>query len=127
MKYSILLLLCFACAITLQAQNTYLYKLPKTADTSLVLKNIWSDSLLAKIPYYKKPYAPLIAGAMPKKLYYLGNNGQGMDIYQTPHDNMCILKPDFTFSSNMPVVNTLITEYKPVAIPNATPPALKSE
>jgi hypothetical protein len=33
---------------------------------------------------------------------YVGNNGQGQDIYRSQIDNMAILKPDSSFYSGMP-------------------------
>ena len=60
----------------------------------------------------------LLAGSMPKRLNYFGNNLQGFDTYQTPYDNMYILKPDSTFTSNMPVANTYNLIMKPVEMPN---------
>ena len=63
------------------------------------------DSLRRQLFPQNDPYSyhmPL-AGSMPKKFIYLGNNGNGFDLYQTMQDNMYILRPDSTFVSNMPV------------------------
>jgi hypothetical protein len=40
----------------------------------------------------------------PQPPVYLGNNGNGSDIYQSPIDNMPILMYDSSFASNMPVL-----------------------
>ncbi len=36
---------------------------------------------------------------------YVGNNGNGFDIYRSQMDNMPVAKPDKSFTSNMPVFN----------------------
>ena len=38
---------------------------------------------------------------------YMGNNGQGFDIYRSHADNMPVLKPDQSFSDKMPMSNTV--------------------
>lgn len=82
---------------------------PRRFDTSAfdkLQRQLLIDSLKQQLfpkgdPYsYRMP----IAGSMPKKFIYLGNNQKGFDVYQTVHDNMYILKPDSTFVSNMPVM-----------------------
>jgi len=38
-------------------------------------------------------------------LVFRNNNGNGLDVYESPLDSMPIVKPDATFSSNMPTGN----------------------
>ena len=53
-----------------------------------------------QIPYDNMPNA-IIRKAQPD--VYVGNNGNGFDIYRSQIDNMPVAKPDKSFSSNMPV------------------------
>ena len=112
-------------ATLLRAQQPKVYVIPKDKlqDTALMNKlkdRGFVDSLRSE---WRKRYSPYnnvpLAGAMPKRFTYLGNNNNGFDIYQTPQDNMYILKPDSTFTSNMPVANTYNLYLKPVEMPNA--------
>jgi hypothetical protein len=50
------------------------------------------------------------AGAMRKGFKYDGNNGRSFEVFQTFHDNMYILRPDTSFSSNMPVISSPLSE-----------------
>ena len=52
-------------------------------------------------PNYGMPNAIQVK---PQPNIYKGNNGQGMDIYESPIDNMTILKPDSGSGFNMPVL-----------------------
>jgi hypothetical protein len=105
------------------AQSPYIYKTPgkKLWDSSMVNKlkqKQFGDSLNQAWRYQKSPYGIMpLAGAMPKRFNYIGNNQQGFDIYQTPYDNIYILKPDSTFTSHMPVINSL-QMLKSAEIPN---------
>ena len=123
MRKLFLLLLALSFANTLlKAQQPRIYSIPKD-DSALrnKLKNkAFTDSLKNELLRRNSPYnnTPL-AGSMPKRFTYLGNNKKGFDIYQTPQDNMYILKPDSTFSSSMPVANSYNIYMKPVEIPNA--------
>ena len=117
-----ILLLAFLFTITLvKAQQPKIYTIPKDRfkDTALLNKLKDKDFVDSLRNELKKRYNNLsLAGAMPKRLNYVGNNLQGFDIYQTPYDNMYILKPDSTFTSNMPVANTYNLIMKPVEMPN---------
>lgn len=53
-----------------------------------------------RLPYNGMPNA-IIYRSKPD--IYVGNNGQGQDIYRSQVDNMSILKPDSTFYSAMPM------------------------
>lgn len=53
-----------------------------------------------RLPYNGMPNA-IIYRSKPD--IYVGNNGQGQDIYRSQLDNMSILKPDSTFYSAMPM------------------------
>jgi hypothetical protein len=72
------------------------------------------DSLRKQLFPKSEPYSYRmpVAGSMPKKFIYLGNNKNGFDIYKTMQDNMYILKPDSTFVSNMPVIKMPVGEGK---------------
>lgn len=120
-KQSLLLLFLLCMATLLKAQQPKIYTIPKddTAFRNKLKDKAFTDSLKSELlkrssPYYNTP----LAGSMPKRFTYLGNNKNGFDIYQTPQDNMYILKPDSTFTSNMPVANTYNLLMKPVDIPN---------
>ncbi|QEC65870.1 hypothetical protein FRZ67_00590 [Panacibacter ginsenosidivorans] len=126
MKKICLLTACFVCCLTciVIAQSPYVYKAPekKLWDSALVNRlkqKQFVDSLKQAWRYQRHPYSNMpLAGSMPKRFNYIGNNQQGFDIYQTPYDNLYILKPDSTFSSTMPVLNSLQMQIKPVEIPN---------
>ena len=120
-----ILLLAFLFTITLvKAQQPKIYTIPKDRfkDTALLNKLKDKDFVDSLRNELRKRYTPydkmLLAGSMPKRLNYFGNNLQGFDIYQTPYDNMYILKPDSTFTSNMPVANTYNLIMKPIEMPN---------
>jgi hypothetical protein len=117
-----ILLLAFLFTITLvKAQQPKIYTIPKDRfkDTALLNKLKDKDFVDSLRNELRKRYNNLsLAGSMPKRLNCVGNNLQGFDIYQTPYDNMYILKPDSTFTSNMPVANTYNLIMKPVEMPN---------
>ena len=123
----ILLTACFICCLTciVTAQSPKVYKTPDKKQWDSSLQNRFKqkqfmDSLQQAWRYKGSPYGELpLAGSMPKRFNYIGNNQQGFDIYQTPYDNMYILKPDSTFISNMPVANSLLMQIKPAEMPNA--------
>ena len=113
-KLLFLLPACICISLTIHAQtnpqNPVLkyFSAPKFYDSTLFrpykkqmnidsLRNTWQPKIP---PYDNMP----VAGSMPKKFLYSGNNKKGFDIYQTLQDNMYILKPDSSFSCNMPVV-----------------------
>lgn len=116
MKTVLLLsILNFFIVLIVHAQQPQKPALPRRFDTSAFDKyrrHELIDSLRKQLFENNQPYSyrmPL-AGSMPKKFIYLGNNGKGFDIYQTMHDNMHILKPDSTFESNMPIMRMLVGE-----------------
>jgi len=117
-----ILLLTFLFTISLvKAQQPKIYTIPKDRfkDTALLNKLKDKDFVDSLRNELRKRYNNLsLAGSMPKRLNYVGNNLQGFDTYQTPYDNMYILKPDSTFTSNMPVANTYNLIMKPVEMPN---------
>lgn len=125
MKLQILPLFAFLFAFTLtEAQQPKVFTIPEDSfkDTALLNKlkdKDFVDSLKNELRKRYAPYNKLqLAGSMPRRLNYIGNNQQGFDIYQTPYDNMYILKPDSTFASNMPVANTYNLTMRPVEMPN---------
>ena len=123
MRKQILLLLILLCAaVLLKAQQPKIYSVPKddSAFRNKLKNKAFVDSLKNELWQKSSPYinTPL-AGSMPKRFNYAGNNKKGFDIYQTPQDNMYILKPDSTFASNMPVANSYNIYIKPVEMPNA--------
>jgi len=124
MRAQILLLTCLFAFTLVKAQQPKIYTIPKDRfkDTALLNKLKDKDFVDSLRNELRKRYAPydkmLLAGSMPKRLNYVGNNLQGFDIYQTPYDNMYILKPDSTFTSNMPVANTYNLIIKPIEMPN---------
>lgn len=92
----------------IQPQQTIVPKFPDT----LIFKKFKPRSKPRSLQFFPKvePYSynmPL-AGSMPKKFIYLGNNENGFDVYQTVQDNMYILKPDSTFVSNMPIIKMTV-------------------
>ena len=124
MKKIITLVCCFFAIIAIHAQTLKIYTIPKSKlnDTSFTnrFKNKqYLDSLKYALKLPKGNYGTIpLAGSMPRKLNYIGNNQQGFDIYQTPQDNMYILRPDTTFASNMPIAGGLSLSYTPVEMPN---------
>ena len=54
-----------------------------------------------QVPNYGIPNAILVK---PQPNTYIGNNGQGFDMYESPIDNMTIAKPDTSSGFNMPVL-----------------------
>lgn len=115
----------FCTATVLKAQQPKIYALPKDRFQDTAFRNKFKnksfvDSLKNELWKKSLPYnntAP--AGSIPRRFTYLGNNKKGFDIYQTTQDNMYILKPDSSFASNMPVVNTYNIDTKPIEMPNA--------
>jgi hypothetical protein len=73
-----------------------------------------SDSLTNRLRQRKSYLDKMpLAGSMSKRFRYLGNNQKGFEVYQTYQDFMYILKPDSTFTSNMPVLKVMpVTEEK---------------
>jgi hypothetical protein len=126
MRLPILMLLTFLFIFTLvKAQQPKAFAIPgdRFKDTVLLNKLKDKDFVDSLKNELRKRYAPYnkmqLAGSMPRRLNYVGNNHQGFDIYQTPYDNMYILKPDSTFVSNMPIANTYNLTMKPVEMPNS--------
>lgn len=113
-----------ACLFRVKAQSPKVYTIPsdKLKDSSLLnrLKDkAFNDSLRNVLKYRYNPYRTKpLAGSMPRKFNYLGSNRQGFDIYQTPLDNMYILRPDPTFVSNMPIAGGQNSTDKPIELPN---------
>ena len=126
MKKQIGMLFVFTCIcmVMAKAQSPRIYAVPKNQLKDSAFMNRLKDKTfvdsLRNIMKYSNPFGKQIplAGSMPRKFNYMGNNQQGFDIYQTPQDNMYILKPDSTFTSNMPVANTFQVQMKPVEMPN---------
>lgn len=74
-----------------------------------------------QVPNYGMPNAIQVK---PQPNIYKGNNGQGFDIYESPIDNMAILKPDSNFGSNMPIAKFVTPEITTTA-PTVNMPGLK--
>lgn len=74
-----------------------------------------------RVPDFGIPNAILVKPSPP---VYRGNNGQGFDIYDSPIDNMSILKPDSSFASNMPV-GKFVSPENAVNAPRLNIPGLK--
>jgi hypothetical protein len=85
-----------------------------TSDFDKYKRGILIDSMRKQLFENNQPnyYHMPVAGSMPKKFAYTGNNGDGFDVYQTMQDYMYILKPDSTFISNMPVIKMPTGEEK---------------
>lgn len=125
MKKEISMLFVFTCICTVlvKAQSPHIYVVPKNQLNDSIFMNrlkdkTFLDSLRNAMKYMNPGKQIPLAGSMPHKLNYVGNNRQGFDIFQTPQDNMYILKPDSGFSSNMPIAGSLNLSYKPVEMPN---------
>ncbi len=67
-----------------------------------------------RIPFDNMPNA-IIHKTQPD--IYVGNNGNGFDIYRSQIDNMPIAKPDKSFTSNMPVFNYQLLPDTPIVKP----------
>lgn len=122
MKKQFLHIICLFCGVlSASAQKTpYIFKPEPHFGHGLILQmpqRLFPDSLQNNKQYPLMPYRQEIS-AMSRQFYFLGNNGKSMDIYQTPADNMFIIKPDATFTSNMPVAANINLQYKPIAMPN---------
>ena len=116
-KIVLLFLFNFFIVVIVHAQLPPQHPSPKYFDTSAFDKfkrREWIDSLGKQLFPKNEPYSYRmpVAGSMPKKFVYLGNNHKGFDVYQTMGDNMYILKPDSTFVSNMPVIKMPVAEGK---------------
>ncbi len=112
MKKFLLLLISFFCVIIVDAQiQPQKPSAPNFTDTSYPKKfKRWQlpDSLINSWQQKRSPLDRMsLAGSMPKRFRYLGNNQKGFEVYQTYQDFMYILKPDSTFISNMPVLKTM--------------------
>lgn len=124
-KKMFILLLCCGIVVFANAQNVKPYTQPKyKLKDSALFKRFKDKNFVDSLrnAYRNSPYfndkSPL-PGSMPKRFNYAGNNGKGFDIYQTPQDNMYILRPDSTFSSNMPNANMMSIQLKPIEMPNS--------
>ncbi len=76
------------------AQNLQTHPIPDTT-----IQRFKDEGKKNQVPNYGMPNAIQVK---PQPNIYKGNNGQGFDIYESPLDNMAILKPDSSFASNMP-------------------------
>ena len=64
--------------------------------------NLVRDTLIPKNLHQGFLYQEDVKLVPQKPQKYIGNNGNGSDIYQDQLDNMYVLKPDKSFSSTMP-------------------------
>jgi hypothetical protein len=87
--------------ITLEKNPMTLY-----TDTAIIPKQ--------RLPYEGMPNAII---NKPQPDSYVGNNGKGSDIYKSHLDNMPVLKPDKSFSSNMSTGNYQLLPDIPVVKP----------
>ena len=74
-----------------------------------------------QVPNYGMPNALPVK---PQPNIYKGNNGQGFDMYESPIDNMVIVKPDSSSGFNMPVLK-FTTPEKIVTPQTFTMPGLR--
>lgn len=72
------------------------YSIPDT-----VIQRYKDELKKNQVPNYGMPNAIQVK---PQTNLYKGNNGQGLDIYESPIDNMAIVKPDSSSGFNMPVL-----------------------
>ena len=119
-KIFFLLILIYAAANTLNAQSSKPLLIPLNDKPVPEWKKAYRlkqlrDSISGS--YHRGQNTPP-PGAMPNKMAYIGNNGKGFNIYQTPQDNMLILRPDSSFVSNMPVRDFLGMQSSPADMPN---------
>lgn len=103
MNKPFILTVCFSCFIIIASAQKQDQFDSSFLNRKLFKNKKYSDSLFRKFtPNTFQQYSQPLAGSMPKKFYYRGNNGAGFNIYQNAQDNMFILKPDSTFISKMP-------------------------
>jgi hypothetical protein len=72
------------------------------------------------LPKQRAPFSDNMPNAFTGKFQqdvYVGNNGNGLDIYRSPIDNMPVVKPDKNFTSNMPVFNYQLLPDRPAVKP----------
>ena len=86
-----------------------------------VIQRYKEEPRKSQVPNYGMPNAIQVK---PLPNIYKGNNGQGLDIYESPVDNMAILKPDSSSGFNMPVLKFSAPE-KTVNTPTLNTPGLK--
>ncbi len=104
MKYCVLISILFTTnAVTAQQFDLDLWKKEKNKNSVPVIRiedfKNWLDSL--KASYNNSPMPNAITQKLPEPKL-IGNNGKGHDIYILQMDNMPMIKPDSTYTSNMP-------------------------
>ena len=121
MKMLLLLLVSFACGslygqyqtspelrvIPKQKKSpmTKLYLGNDSAAVSNLFKRYRLNQQFSQSPYNNMPNAINQQQVTYLKPVFRNNNGNGFDVYESPLDSMPIVKPDATFSSNMPTGN----------------------
>jgi len=130
MKISLFLVLAVIAFDSYAQQNNapFLYKLPSAPGKNKQL-SAQTDSMRAykrqlrelyrtyyQDTAYKKNEMPNAFTARQRqylKPVYRNNNGKGLDVYESPLDNMAIVKPDSTFYSTMPSGRYKVTMQPP--------------
>jgi hypothetical protein len=120
---SVFLILCLAATSSAQKKSGLTYaSLPSLKDTVILKQK--EELKKNQLPYNGIPNA---ITTKPLPLVFLGNNNKGFDMYQSPVDNMGILKPDNSFASNMPVAK-METENNISSVPDfSIPPNITDE
>lgn len=111
MKILSLLLLSFACG-SLYAQYQISPELRVIPKQKKLPKSKLNFGNQYQLPYQfdQQPHNPMPNAINQQQITYLkplfrNNNGNGLDVYESPLDSMPIVKPDASFSSNMPTGN----------------------
>ncbi|RFM29102.1 hypothetical protein [Deminuibacter soli] len=89
-------------------------ELGKRLEAAAAHPNIWKQPVRPRITVFPSapaknttPAAPIdampVVRTIPSNNTLLGNNGKGMDIYQSSIDGMYIARPDKQFYNEMPV------------------------
>jgi len=111
MKILLLLLLSFACG-SLYAQyqvSPELRVIPKQKKLPKLKLNL-GDQYRLQYQFNQQLPNDIPNAINQQQVAYLkpifrNNNGNGFDVYESPLDSMPVVKPDATFSSNMPTGN----------------------
>jgi len=104
----LLLLTAFSIIVCLLHAQTPFVMPNYKANTSGIkkFKPLSDTTMFKKLYQLKQSRQPVdnmpIVGMQPVQLTYVGNNGNGLDIYKAQQDGMPVLKPDSTFYSAMP-------------------------
>jgi hypothetical protein len=109
--FTFLLLLCIKPAFS-QVRNIYIQPLDKIKLKQSAAEKQWrgykgdeQKGIITNVndTITQKPQDNMPVVKFTDKQIFLFNNGKGNDVYVSSADNMRILKPDSTFSANLPV------------------------